>query len=209
MSIDVKTYLENAFTHPFLKFSFEFSFTQVNFLDLKIMINDNNEISTSLYKKPMNKHVFLHFSSNHSSHNKIALPYSCGLRVIRSCSDVNIRNKEINNLFERFSRRGYPESVLNESRIKLSTISREDLITPKSDLLINYLQIHNNIPRDISLNRKVKPQNSNRNSNIYVTFPFYENIKNYKKFFKNFFIKELNACNIACFRNCVLDLNVM
>lgn len=206
-STDVKNYLENTFTHPFLKFSFEFSCNQVNFLDLNIMINDKNEITTSLYKKSMNKHEFLHFTSIHPSHNKMALPYSCGLRVIRSCSDENVRNKELNDLFDRFVRRGYPETVLNKSRNKLLTISREDLITPKSNLLLNYLRIHNNIPSNLISENPKHFKVINKN-NIYVTFPFYENIKNYKKIVNNIFIKELSACNTACFRNCVLDLNV-
>jgi hypothetical protein len=81
----------------------------------------------------------------------------------------------MNELFDRFIRRGYPETVLNKSRSKLFAICREDLITPKSDLLLNYLRIHNTIPRNLIISKTPEHLKAISINNIYVTFPFYEN----------------------------------
>src|SRR5438874_1455854 len=52
----------------FLKFTTEFSFNSVNFLDLNISLNANIEIVTSISHKPVSKHEYLHFYSDHPRH---------------------------------------------------------------------------------------------------------------------------------------------
>lgn len=199
-----ETLIENIFTHPFLKFSHEYSSNKVNFLDLSIMLDEKNHISTSLYKKPMNKHEFLHFSSNHPKHIMKSLPYSCGLRVIRACSNDDIKFKELDTLFNRFAKRGYPKTLLNDTFHKLCGIDRTKLILPKSDLLCNYLRIHG---QEIAHNVNVESDKVAENS-VFVVLPFYNNIRNIGKLVNDVFVKELNQCVVQVFKECLVDLNV-
>src|SRR3989442_1145811 len=101
--------------HSFLKFTYEFSDKSVNFLDITITLNENNLISTSIFQKPMNKHEFVHYDSNHPRHLLKSLPYSCGLRVLRTCSEPETQQNELGKLMSKFRKRGYLFDILNNT----------------------------------------------------------------------------------------------
>ncbi len=140
VNVTIEEWLATTFRHNFLKFTHEHSFESINFLDLKISINDNNVIATSLYTKEMSKHEYLHFSSDHPTHMKKSLPYSCGLRVIKTCSNQTDRSAKLCEMFGKFQRRGYPESLLSQTQEKLLNIDRDTLITLSSSFHKNTLK---------------------------------------------------------------------
>ena len=72
----LKTFMEymNSF-HDTIKFTFEWSYTQVSFLVVSVML-DNGVISTDLYSKPTDKHQYLFHTFCH--------PNSCKTNVYPS-----------------------------------------------------------------------------------------------------------------------------
>lgn len=98
------------------------------FLDMNISLNENNVTSTSIFRKPMSKHAFVHYKSSHPSHLLKSLPYSCGLRIIRTCSDRDNMNLELCILMEKFKMRGYPISIIEKATDKLQLTHRNDLL---------------------------------------------------------------------------------
>ncbi|KAJ8029140.1 hypothetical protein HOLleu_28468 [Holothuria leucospilota] len=72
--------------YPFLKFTHVISTSSVNFLDLKLSINDC-KISSSIYFKPTDSHNYLLYSSNHPRSCINSIPYSQLLGAKRICSN--------------------------------------------------------------------------------------------------------------------------
>lgn len=194
INISIEEWLQTNFKHPFLKFTYDFSFEKVNFLDLTISISHNNLIKTTLYQKEMSKHEYLHYHSNHPIHMLKSLPFSCGLRVIRSCSEELDRDKALENMFNKFSRRLYPKKLLEETNIKLMTLDRLQLIKPKSEFHMKHLKLHTNFQDNVN------PTNNNNNllrngENVFIVLPFY-----------NFPLRQITTFNInAALNSCISE----
>ena len=60
----MKDFMNNL--HPTIKFTFEHSTQEISFLDMKIHVGTDRKLSTTLYRKPTDCAVLLHFHSNHS-----------------------------------------------------------------------------------------------------------------------------------------------
>ena len=80
---DLITYLNNL--HPTIKFTSSFSYNEIPFLDVKVMLL-NGRLETELYVKPTDKHQYLLKSSCHPSHTKQSIPFSMASRLRRICS---------------------------------------------------------------------------------------------------------------------------
>ena len=72
--------------HPAIKFTYEISNTQNNFLDIIIRIVDGR-ISTSIFYKPTDAHAYLDFNSSHSRSTRSSIPFSQFLRLHRLCME--------------------------------------------------------------------------------------------------------------------------
>lgn len=198
-------FISEMLQHNFLKFSYEFSTHSVNFLDMTIKLNECNNILTTIFQKPMNKHQFVHYDSNHPKHLLKSLPYSCGLRIIRTCSETHMQQKELENLMKKFQNRGYPLSILENTRKKLETIDRKTLLIPKSDLLIHFLSLHN----PTLLNNTVqKPKRKGSSKNVYITIPYTNRIKKLNKLITDLFITDMNKCPNETLKKCIDDINI-
>ncbi len=177
---DMDSWLHNLLKHRYLKFTYEHSNLSVNFLDVSISLNKENNLCTTIFSKPMSRHLYLHSQSNHPSHLKNSLFYSQGLRVIRICSNKEDSVKNLLCLLEKFKMRGYKVKKLNSTLDTLLKIDRSQALFPKGTLLKNYLAIHN--PTVLTkyketLKESRQPINDNT---TYAIFPFYECISNYK-----------------------------
>ena len=71
---------------PTIKFTTDWSYTSVNFLDVKVTMKDG-KIITDLYVKPTDTHPYLDSLSLHSNHCKKSIPYSQDLHHNRICSN--------------------------------------------------------------------------------------------------------------------------
>lgn len=51
-------WLKDMLHHSYLKFTFEHSFTHINFLDVTVSLTAQNKISTTIVSKPMPRHQY-------------------------------------------------------------------------------------------------------------------------------------------------------
>ena len=89
------SYLNNI--HPTIKFTSNYSFTSIPFLDVNVSVNNGN-ITTDLYTKATDKHQYLLHSSCHPQHTKRAIPFSLALRLRRICSSDETFKQRSNEL---------------------------------------------------------------------------------------------------------------
>ena len=117
--------------HESIKFTMECSDTQIVFLDTLVKKSDDkNKLLVELYTKPTDTHNYLHFNSFHPSHTKRAGPYGQFLRVRRNCSLLADYDKHSLMLKEKYILRGYPESLVENSRLKARRVVRSDILNP-------------------------------------------------------------------------------
>ena len=118
--------------HPTIKFTFEQSSTTVNFLDLHIYKNKHNTLDTTIYRKPTDKHLLLHFTSNHPLHIKRNIIYNQALRYKRNISNPLQLQKELITLQHILTARGYPHRLIKQQIKKAILIPRPTLLKNKT-----------------------------------------------------------------------------
>ena len=69
--------------HPSIKFDFNYSKTQIHFLDITITKTSTRKLLTTLHRKEMNQQSYLHRKSEHPEPLKRSIPYSQALRLKR------------------------------------------------------------------------------------------------------------------------------
>ena len=99
--------------HPTIKFTADWSYSSVNFLDVKVLMKDG-KIITDLYVKPTDTHQYLESSSCHPYHFKKSIPYSQALRLNRICSNNAFFDQRCNELEHWLHERGYSERVVRQ-----------------------------------------------------------------------------------------------
>ena len=145
--------------HNSIKFTLDFSKTEIPFLDTLVYIEEN-KVKTKLYKKPTDNKQYLHFNSEHPQHVKTAIPYAQALRYRRIIEDDNILKIELDKLKSNFLNRLYPVDVVDAAINRVCNLNRLDLIQYKT----KNIQEWNNIPFVVTFNNAYV---SNKNFNIY------------------------------------------
>ena len=105
----------NAF--PRLTWEFEDPSDKVNFMDLTITIK-NGHVSTSLFEKPINQHLYI---PPHSAHPPGLLPgigHSTLFRIFTLCSDHEDRVLRTRVFFKRLQARGYKSDQIKSLSTK-------------------------------------------------------------------------------------------
>lgn len=97
----------NDFHHS-IKFTFEISETSIPFLDTRVIIDKEGNLTTTLYKKPTDANLYLHYKSCHPLHQKNSIPYSQAIRIRRICSTIDDYQLHTQKMKENFIKRGYP-----------------------------------------------------------------------------------------------------
>lgn len=180
---DIHTWLQTVLIHKYLKFTLDISDKCVNFLDVTVSISENNILSTSLYVKPVSRHLYLHPSSNHPPKLKDSLFYSQGLRVIKICSEKSTRTNHLQILFNKFVKRGYKTKNLEKTLKKLTQVDRAKVLMPKKSFLVSYLQSKNpTILHKYGVCTSNTVIDIDTRENIsYAVFPFYKCIPLFKQ----------------------------
>ena len=137
--------------HPAVEFTFDIA-KKVNFLDISLSI-ESFGISTSVYYKSTDSHLYLDYQSNHSPSCKNAIPYSQFLRLRRLCSNDDDFKVKINEMSQFFLDRGYPLFVVTLAMEKVFKTSRETLLYKESSpnvsrkipLVLKYNQFNSRI----------------------------------------------------------------
>ena len=118
--------------HATNKFTGEISNEKADFLDTTVHKSPNGKLWTDLFCKPTDTHSYLRYESAHPPHCKKSLPYSQFLRLRRICSREEDFVRHCADMTVHFLHRGYPESILKEAVAKATSLSRCDLLTPKT-----------------------------------------------------------------------------
>ena len=92
--------------HPTIKFTTEWSKTQINFLDVAVSL-ENGKITTDLYVKPTDTHQYLHSSSCHPYNCKKGIIHSQTLHLNRICSHSISFDRMCNELERWLLEKGY------------------------------------------------------------------------------------------------------
>ena len=127
--MDFRDYINS--THPTLKFSMEYSPMQIDFLDMRISINENRCMDTTIYRKPTDRNGLLHAQSHHPKHLVENIPYGQFLRLKRICNNAYDYEEKADDMHRRFRQRGYKESVIQTARDRVKDVQRESLLVPK------------------------------------------------------------------------------
>ena len=106
--------------HEKIKFTSEISDTYINFLDTTVKIDTDHTLYTTLYEKPTDTHLYLHYDSAHHGPCHTKGPFGQFLRLRRiCCKNEDFINNGIN-LIEYYFKRGYPFKQLNKRRMPVN-----------------------------------------------------------------------------------------
>ena len=115
--------------HHSIKFDFELSQSDINFLDTNVYVDKNNMLKTKVFSKPTDRHNFLHRRSEHPESLKKNIPYGQLLRGRRICTQTTDFEIYSNKLKESFRKRGYTDDDLKNHIERVHTVSREAALT--------------------------------------------------------------------------------
>ena len=110
--------------HNSINLKMDYSTESVHFLDTTVILKEN-QLQTSLYRKPTDRYSYLHPESFHPPHIKKSIVYSQALRYKRICSDDNDRRFHLNHLNEAFKSIGYPTSTINQQINRANNVTRQ------------------------------------------------------------------------------------
>ena len=119
-------YLNNI--HPKIKFTSDISDTHVNFLDTTVRIDSDRLIYTTLYEKPTDTHLYLHYESAHNSPCHEKGPYGQFLRIRRICSKNDDFIDNGIKMIEHYMKRGYPFNTLKNHMLRASRFTQNDVL---------------------------------------------------------------------------------
>ena len=93
-------------SHETIKFTHEVSPSEINFLDVTVLLH-NNSIATDLHVKSTDTHQYLLSSFCHPNPIKKSIPYSLALRIRRICSTDDNFKQHTNELLEFLCQRSH------------------------------------------------------------------------------------------------------
>ena len=117
--------------HPTIKFDFELSETNINFLDTNVYVSDINTLQTKVFSKPTDRQNYLHRASEHPESLKKNIPYGQLLRGKRICSKQSDFVTFSNQLKSSFQKRGYREELIDHHIERASNVTRSEALTQR------------------------------------------------------------------------------
>ena len=105
--------------HPSIKFTIESSEIinenqTINFLDVTVILSNDNKISTDIYYKPTNSHEYLNYSSHHPKHVKDNIPYNLAKRIVVFVSSYEQTQNRLKELRKWLLNCNYPTSIIEK-----------------------------------------------------------------------------------------------
>lgn len=113
--------------HPSISFSYQYSPSTVNFLDVNVTVSEGKLI-TKLYRKPTDKQQYLHFQSSHVKHCKTGIPYSQAHRFRRICSKEEDFNDNCKELRSALLKQKYPVEIIDNAIDRARNLNRSDIL---------------------------------------------------------------------------------
>ena len=129
--------------HPSIKFDFNFSNKEINFLDTVVYKTQSGKLENKLYRKESDRQAYLHRKSELPEFLKRSIPFSQALRLRRICSTNNEFQDSCDKLRNKLIERGYTQQEINEVIERTKTLDRKKLLEEKAK------KQSNRIPFDI------------------------------------------------------------
>ena len=159
--------------HPSIKFDFNFSNKEINFLGTVVYKTQSGKLETKLYRKESDRQAYLHRKSEHPESLKRSIPFSQALRLRRICSTNNEFQDSCDKSRNKLIERGYKQQEINEGIERTKTLDRKKLLEEKTKkqsnripLVLTYNRTLPNVKRAISNNWNLLHINR-RNRNLY------------------------------------------
>ena len=111
-----------------IKFTYNISEKAVNFLDTIIVLEQNGDLTTTLFSKPTASHLYLHSSSFHPPHLIKSLPKSQFIRIRRICTHKRDYWEHARAFISFYHKRGYNLKTLQNYALDIAKIDRLDLL---------------------------------------------------------------------------------
>jgi hypothetical protein len=129
--LDFVNYLNNA--HHSIKFTLEYSTTQVHFLDTTVSRDPlTGKLIFDLYTKPTDSHAYLWYTSAHPPRCMGSQPYGQYLRLRRICTRADRFDKHARDLTGYYLKRGYPPHILERCLDRARSRERKDILFPSN-----------------------------------------------------------------------------
>ena len=146
--------------HPSIKFDFNFSNKEINFLDTIVYYKtQSGQLETKIYRKESNRKAYLHGKSEHPESLKRSIPFSQALRLRHICSTNSEFQDSCDKLRNKLLERGCKQQEINEGIERTKTLDRKKLLEEKAKkqsnrvpLVLTYNRTLLNVKRAISNN---------------------------------------------------------
>ena len=110
--------------HPNLQFTVEFeSHNSIAFLDV-LVTQEQEKLTTSLYRKPTHTGLYLLWDSSQNRRYKLEFIKTLVIRIYRICSSKEIVNKELSLLRKTLANNGYPPHIIRRGIAEAEVLIR-------------------------------------------------------------------------------------
>jgi hypothetical protein len=113
--------------HPNIQVDLRLSNSKIDFLDVTISIRDDI-LSTDLFCKPTDKHMYLSRTSSHPESTKKSIPFGLGLRARRICSTEEKYQIQRNKIKNNLMKRGYSDNDTEKELRNVDKLDRANLL---------------------------------------------------------------------------------
>ncbi|CAF2854046.1 unnamed protein product [Rotaria sp. Silwood2] len=119
--------------HDNLNFTLELeSNNSISFLDVCVTQDEEDKLTTSLYRKPTHTGLYMLWDSNQNRRYKLGLIKTLVIRIHRICSKQSIIRNELNLLRKTLTDNGYPPHIIRRGRTITTTTSQIAPITSRT-----------------------------------------------------------------------------
>ncbi|XP_068691550.1 uncharacterized protein [Montipora foliosa] len=120
----------NSLYHT-IKVELVYSESSLDVLDLTLLLQDGF-ISTDIYSKPTESHLYLPYNSSHPDHCKKAIPYGVALRIRRNCSTNASFVKRCSGYKSHLKQQNYNGNLVDKQFERAMQLERSDVLKPKT-----------------------------------------------------------------------------
>ena len=139
--------------HEKLTFTLELgSNNSISFLDVLVTQDEEDKLTTSMYRKPTHTGLYMLWDSNQNRKYKLGLIRTLVIRIYRICSKQSIIEKELNLLRKTLTDNGYPPHIVRRGIVEGEVITRR--------ISQNQMKMNNN-------------NDNNNRKTIYFTIKYY------------------------------------
>ena len=127
--LDFHSYLNN--TNENLKLSLDYSLSEINFLDLKILKSSEGNLHSTIFRKPTDRNTILKADSFHPPWLLENIPYGQFQRLRRICDTDSSFETNAVDMTQRFKDRGYTNRSVFSAYSRAKSLKREELLIQK------------------------------------------------------------------------------